>query len=209
MSVLAEHVARARPTAEQVAQLLELDPNSKLSIAAWEGMARGWPKDLTLTLSDDAQKVFRARYLAESTSIECKAAVLSVADKWSIRDLDQSVAAIQQSLFSMALDSSADADKRVGAWEQAVRLAPASSRVLDAVDSFFTPQLSPEVGAKAMDALQNARAEGLATKLLNLRKKLGPSLANSVIRLLLNRAETTAALLDAIEQGQFNSRICN
>ncbi len=102
VAVLAEHIARTNPTADKVEQLLDLNPQSKLTVAAWEGLARGWPKDLKLTLSDDAQKKFRDRFLAESTSIECKAAVLSVADKWSIRDLDQSVASIQGSLFDVA-----------------------------------------------------------------------------------------------------------
>ena len=103
IAVLAEHIARSNPTAEKSLSLLDLDPNSKLTVAAWEGLARGWPKDLTLTLSDEAQKKFRERYLVDSTSIEVKAALLSVADKWSIRDLDQSVAAIQGSLFDVAL----------------------------------------------------------------------------------------------------------
>jgi putative heme-binding domain-containing protein len=202
VSVLAEHVARSNPIAEKIAQLLELDVDSKLTIAAWEGLARGWPKDLTLTLSDESQKKFRDRFLADSTSIECKAAVLSVADKWSIRDLDHSVASIQGSLFEVALDSSANGDKRLSAWEQAIRLSPTSSRILGAAEKFFTPQLSPEIGNKAMDALQAARVEGLADQLLAARRKLGPSLASSALRLLLNRAETTTSLLDAIEKGQ-------
>ena len=226
ISVLAEHIARSNPTSEIIEQLLDLDPNSKLTVAAWEGLTKGWPtlpdeslqedrqrrrptraansrpQYLTLTLSDEAQKKFRDRFLADSTSVECKAAVLAVADKWSIRDLDNSVASIQRSLFDVALDSDADGDKRLSAWEQAVRLAPASPRILDAADKFFTPQLSPEIGNKAMDALQAARVEGLADKLLAARRNLGPSLANSVLRLLLNRAETTISLLDAIEKGQ-------
>lgn len=202
VSVLADHIARSRPTTETVEQLLDLDANSPLTVATWEGMARGWPKDLVLTLSDAAQTKFRDRFLADSTSIECKAAVLSVADKWSIRDLDQSVAAIQGSLFAFALDTATDDDKRLSAWEQAVRLAPTSSRILDASEQFFTPQLSPEIGNKAMDGLQAARVDGLAKKLLTMRRRLGPNLASSVIRLLLNRAETTTSLLDAVEQGE-------
>jgi uncharacterized protein len=52
ISVLAEHIARSNPTAEKVAQLLELDANSKLTVAAWEGLARGWPKSLTIALPE-------------------------------------------------------------------------------------------------------------------------------------------------------------
>lgn len=202
VSVLAEHIARSTPTVDKITELLELDASSKLTVATWEGLARGWPKDLTISFSESAQKKFRDRFLADSTSIECKAAVLSVADKWSIKDLDQSVASIQQSLFDIALSNSTDAEKRLISWEQAIRLAPSSSRILDATDKFFSPQLPPEIGNKAIEALQAARVDGLAKQLLNLRRKLGPSLAGSVLRLLLNRAETTVSLLDAIEQGQ-------
>ncbi len=202
VSALAEHVARSNPTAEKIARLLDLDSNSKLTVAALEGLARGWPKDLTLVLSEDAQKKFRDRFLAESTSVECKAAVLAVADKWSIRDLEQSVASIQESLLKIALDVSGDNDKRLNAWGQAIRLAPTNARILGAVDKLFTPQLTPEIGSKAMDALQAARVDGLANQLLTTRRKLGPSLASGVIRLLLSRSESTVSLLDAIEQGQ-------
>ena len=128
--------------------------------------------------------------------------MLAVGDKWSIRDLGQSVTAIQKSLFDVALDSDAEVERRLNAWEQAIRLAPTSSRILDAAENLFTPQLPPELGSKALDALQVARVDGLAMQLLTTRRKLGPSLASGVLRLLLNRAETTLALLDAIEQGQ-------
>ncbi len=202
VSVLAEHVARSNPTAENVTQLLNMNANARLTVAAWEGLARGWPKDLTLTLSEETQKIFRERFLAESTSIECKAAVLSVADKWSIRDLDKSVAAIQGSLFDRALDVKQSDDSRLNAWEQAIRLSPASQRILEATDRFFTPQLAPEIGARAMEALQAARVEGLAEQLLAARRKLSPGLASGVVRLLLNRADSTKSLLDAIERGQ-------
>ncbi len=202
VSVLAEHIARSSPTADQVAQLLDLDVNSKLALAAWEGLARGWPKDRTLALSNEAQKKFMDRFLADSTRIEIKAAVLSVADKWSIRDLDQSVASIQESLFGIALDNAADSERRLRAWEQAVRLAPSSARILNAAEAFFSPQLTPDIGNKALEVLQVARVEGLADQLLATRRKLGPSLANGVLRLLLNRAETTTSLLDAVEKGQ-------
>lgn len=204
VSVLAEHIARSKPDQEVIAQLLNLDPSSRLTVSAWEGLSRGWPKDYTVSLADASQKKFRERFLADSTSIECKAAVLSVADKWSIKDLEQSVAEIQQSLFEIALDTSLDNEKRLSSWEQAIRLSPNSERILDATAKFFTAQIAPDFGDKAMQALQAARVQGLAKQLLAARRKLSPSMGNSVFRVLLNRAETTATLLDSIEQGQIS-----
>jgi putative membrane-bound dehydrogenase-like protein len=202
VAVLAEHVARNRPNSDKIATLLEVDPNSPLTVAVWEGLARGWPRELTLQLSDAAQQKLRDRFLADSTSIDCKAALLSVADKWSVRDLEKSVSEIQRSLFDIALDPTADAEKRLNAWQQSIRLAPSNARILEATEKLFTPQLAPDLGSKAMDALQSARVDGLAKQLIAARRKLSPSLANGVLRLLLARAETTSLMLDAIEQGQ-------
>ncbi len=202
VGVLAEHIARSNPTADQIARLLDLNPQSRLTVAAWEGLARGWPKETTLTLSEEAQKKFRERFLADSVSIECKAAVLAVADKWSIRDLERSIASIQSSLFDIALDAKGESGERLNAWGQAIRLSPSSARILEASNAMFTPQLTPEMGNQAIDALQAARVEGLASQMLAARSKMSPSLASGVIRLLLSRTETTEILLDAVEQGK-------
>ncbi len=201
VGVLAEHIARSQPKADTIERLLAIAPNSPLAVPVWEGLARGWPKDLTLTLSESAQQSFRERYLAESTSVQCKAAILSVADKWSIKDLQQSVASIQDRLMTVALNTEETSANRIVAWEQAIRLLPDSPRIVTAVEGLFTPQLSPELGNQALDALQTARAEGLAAKLLEVRKRVGPTLASGILRVLLGRADTTAKLLDAIEQG--------
>ena len=199
--VLAEHIARSNPRAEDVVKLLKIDPNSTLAVALWEGLAKGWPNDLTLELSQDAQQEFRQRFLADDVTVANKAAVLAVADKWSIADLDKSVSSIQEKLFETALNPAENADQRLSAWDQAIRLAPASSRISEAIEAFFTPQLSPELGSKALDSLQGARVEGLANQLLGLRVKLGPKLGSGILTLLLARADMTEELLDAISSG--------
>jgi uncharacterized protein len=202
IGILAEHIARSNPTAEGVERLLDLDPNAPQTIAAIEGLARGWPRGATIELTKQGQVKFHERFLNESTSVETKAAVLAIADKWSIPDLDKSIAAIQESLFAIVFDAEATDSKRLDAWDQAIRIAPSSSKLLDAVNELFTPQLTPEIGAKALESLQAARVDGLGERLLAMRSKLGPSLANGVLRLLLSRAETTNLMLDAIEKGQ-------
>ncbi len=144
-------------------------------------MAKGFDADAF----GSAQQSFRERYLAESTSVQCKAAILSVADKWSIKDLQQSVASIQDRLMTVALNTEETSANRIVAWEQAIRLLPDSPRIVTAVEGLFTPQLSPELGNQALDALQTARAEGLAAKLLEVRKRVGPTLASGILRVLL------------------------
>ncbi len=201
VSVLAEHIARSNPSAEEIVKLLKIDPNSTLAIALWEGLAKGWPKDLKLELSQDAQQEFRQRFLAEDVTVANKAAVLAVADKWSIADLDKSVSSIQEKLFATALNPAENSEERLAAWDQAIRLAPSSSRISEAIDAFFTPQLAPEVGSEALDSLQAARVDGLANQLLALRVKLGPQLGSGILTLLLARADMTDELLNAISSG--------
>ena len=202
VSILAEHVARSKPKADDIEKLFEIDPKSPRTVAVWKGLAKGWPKDHKLTLSETAQISVRDRFLSEENSIESKAALLSVADKWSIANLDKIVADIQERLLDTSLDSKVAIDKRVDAWDQAIRIAPTSDRILKAVESLFTPQLNPEMGGKALDSLRSASVEGLSKSLLGLRGRLGPKLAASVLTLMLARTDTTSDLLSAIESGQ-------
>ncbi|MDV6030196.1 MAG: c-type cytochrome [Phycisphaera sp. RhM] len=202
VSVLAEHLARNRPTAEQIGQLLQIDPDSSLAVTVWEGLANGWPRDLTISLSEKSQQLVRDRFLAEDTSVESKAAILAVADKWSVENLNAIVGEIQDELLTTAMDADAEADARLSAWDQSIRLAPNSPKILDAVEEFFTPQLSPETGVEALRSLQAARVEGLTETLLESRASLGPKLGSQILTLLLSRAESTEDLLDAIAKGQ-------
>lgn len=202
ISVLAEHVARSQPTAEQIDQLLEISPESPLAVTVWEGLAKGWPRDLVLNLPEESQRIVREQFLANETSVESKAAILAVADKWSITHLGEIVGEIQDELMATAMDMDADSVNRLSAWDQAIRLAPTSPKILDAVDTFFTPQLAPEIGVAALSSLQSARVDGLSEALLDLKKSLGPRLGSQILTLLLSRADGTEDLLDAIADGQ-------
>ncbi len=206
VAVLAEHIARSQPTEAVVASLLEVDPASPLTISLWDGLAKGWPKDLTLTLSESDQATFRDRFLSADTNVESKAAVLAVADKWSIKNLDQAVSSIQDQLFATALDTDAESDQRLTAWDQAIKLAPTSGRILEAINSMLTPQLAPATGGKAIESLGSARVPGMAEELIAMRGQLGPKMAGDILTLLLARADTTTELLQAIADGkiQFN-----
>ena len=201
VAILAEHLARSQPTAEKIESLLEADPNSPLTISLWEGLAKGWPKELSVTLSDAAQSRFRESFLGDDTSVESKAAVLAVADKWWVKNLDEAVSSIQDQLFATALDTEADTASRLTAWDQAIKLAPASDRILDAIDTLLTPQLAPETGAKAIASLGAARVPGLTEKLISIRGSLGPKLTTEILTLLLARADTTTELLQVIADG--------
>ncbi|WP_372715480.1 PVC-type heme-binding CxxCH protein [Novipirellula sp.] len=202
ISVLAEHLARNQPTAEQISRLLEISPDSSVAVTVWEGLAKGWPRDLVLYLSDESQRIVREKFLANDTSVESKAAILAVADKWSITNLSEIVGEIQDELLATTMDADADLANRLSAWDQAIRLAPTSPKILDAVEAFFTPQLAPETGVAALSSLQASRVEGLSESLLDLRKSLGPEIGDQILTLLLSRADGTEDLLEAIADGQ-------
>ncbi len=202
VAVLSEHIARTHPTSAMIESLLKVDPASDLSISLWEGLAKGWPSELVITLSEDSQSIFRDRFLDDSISVESKAAVLAVADKWSIKNLDEAVTSIQDQLFANAFDTEAETASRLTAWDQAIKLAPTSLRILDRVDALLTPQLAPETGAKAVASLGAARVPGLTEKLISIRSTLGPKMASEILTLLLARTDTTTQLLQAIADGK-------
>ena len=202
VAVLAEHIGRTKPSAEKIESLFNVDPTSPLTVALWEGLAKGWPKDLTLSLSEAGQEKFRSRFLTDKTSVESKAAVLAVADKWSIKNLSEALSSIQDQLFSTALDTDVDSAARMTAWDQAIKLAPTSDRIMKAVGDMLTPQLAPATGSKAIASLGSARVVGLTDELISLRGKLGPTMAGEILTLLLARVDTTSELLQAIADGK-------
>lgn len=202
LGVLGEHFARSNPKGTDVEKLLEGDPNSIWAVAVWQGMAKGWPRDGKVELSAAAHSKAKERFLAESVSTENRAAFLAVADKWSIPGLLELAESIQSTLFQTALNASETADKRLEAWDQAIKLAPTSPNILRVTRQMLTPQLDPAIGSRALMALQAARVEGLSNEVLQLRKKLSPQLAGAALTLLLSRSESTRELLDAISEGK-------
>jgi hypothetical protein len=76
VGVLAEHIARNNPTADQIGRLLDTNPNSPLAVTLWNGLAKGWPRDFVVKISQEAQqkvtscfhKRLQSGLLAESCS---------------------------------------------------------------------------------------------------------------------------------------------
>ncbi|HUP78205.1 MAG TPA: PVC-type heme-binding CxxCH protein, partial [Pirellula sp.] len=74
IAVLAEHIARSKPTAEQIESLLSVNPQSPATVSIWEGLAKGWPKEHSVSLSEAIQQQFQERFLGDKTRVESKAA---------------------------------------------------------------------------------------------------------------------------------------
>jgi len=202
VGVLAEHIARNNPTADQIGRLLDTNPNSPLAVTLWNGLAKGWPRDSVVKISREAQQKVRERFLSEQSSVESKAAILSVADKWAIENLSDIVDEIQDELLTVALNTDTSAEKRLDAWDQAIRLSPSSPKLLDATEQLLTAQLAPETGVAAINSLEAARVDGLSQQLLELRQSLGPKLGSQILTFLLSRTDSTQHLLDAVENGK-------
>ncbi len=62
VGVLAEHIARSNPTAEQIESLLALSPNSKITLGVLQGLGKGWSRDHTVELSQEAQKTLASKF---------------------------------------------------------------------------------------------------------------------------------------------------
>ncbi|WP_146679789.1 PVC-type heme-binding CxxCH protein [Pirellula sp. SH-Sr6A] len=202
IAVLGEHVARSNPTPADLEKLLQGDPRSPAHVPVWQGLAKGWPREGKVELSQSAQDRIRKEFLAETIPIENRAALLSIADKWSIAGLPELAERIQGTLFQTALDANEPMEKRLEAWDQAIKLAPTSPNIMRAARQLLTPQLAPSPAMRALMSLQAARVEGLADEVLLLRKKLSPQVASAALTLLLSRAETTRELLDSIADGK-------
>jgi uncharacterized protein len=201
LKVLSEHVARKTANAEVISQLLKANPNSDVALAIWTGLEKGWPRGLIVQLPESVQLDFKQRFLSREVNLESKAAVLALAEKWTIGNLTEIVEQMQSELLKVVRDGTRETAERVTAWQQMIRLTPNSAALLVELDKLVTPQLDLELGKGLLSSLTAARVDGLAAKVLELRGRLSPTLAGQVLTMLLGRADTTLELLDAIEAG--------
>ncbi len=119
-----------------------------------------------------------------------------------MQNLDQIVGGIQGELFEVAMDGEQSNDARVKAWSQAILMAPSSPKILEAIEEFLVPQLPGSVAEPAINALQDARVEGLSEALIAQRLKLTPQTSSRILTMLLSRAESTKELLKAVSEGK-------
>lgn len=204
IGIVAEHYARGTPSniANLMTSAADADYAARAAVidAVLGGLARGWPKQSPAAISAEGEA--RLIALLRQSSPDAKGSLMTLAVSWKLPALETQVATIADEFLKVAADDRSSDEARVDAVSRYVTLRPADSRTAAAVLKLISARTSPETARGFLEALTASTSAATATALLDRYASFTPALRTAAVRVLLGRADWTAALVAALEQGR-------
>jgi hypothetical protein len=203
-AIIATHLARSRPTADQIGSVLSGIKSAKPDHATTvlEGLARGWPSDYSVQISNAVGDQLVASM--ESLPPSGKSLLVQLASRWGASSLKGHIEKIAGELFGMLKDDQGDAARRIDAAKQLVIMQSTDDQVVDQVLEVVSPQLAPDVARGVIDALRGSKSSRVASSLIDRASSFTPESKDAALRVLMARPETTTTMLEAIQQGKLS-----
>lgn len=199
LGILAEHVARGKPTARELEPMVVALPAGKPAVvtAILEGWNRGWSRDhqLEATPAIDAALL----KLLDTAPQSSQANLIRLASFWGSKELEKHVGQITGNLLAIVRQSDSALTERVAAIRQLLTIRPDDSAIVEQLLDMVTPQSPPEFSGGVLEALTASTAEDLGQQILNRWRTLTPAAKQVAIRTLLARPASVRALLNGLE----------
>ena len=199
--LITEHIARGRPTVEQMQQLLGGLENAspQLLDVVIRGLADGWPRDHRLKADKKLEDALTA--LLNKVPGSSRGKLLQLASLCGSTALDAYAKEIVESLLKVAGDPNATVEARVAAAKEAVSFQPDDTEILTSVLNQITTTSTPDLAIGLIEAALMSNSEALGPQLMERSGMLTPQAKSAAIRGILARPATTVSLLQAIEKG--------
>jgi len=196
-----EHIARGRPDAATVEQLLGLIDGSPAPMVEkmLAGLLRGWPKDYAVTLSPASEKQLVAVFTTLPAGSQGQ--LVRLAGAWGSHALDKFAGEIESALLASVGDATRSDAERAAAAQQLIGFQPHSDAAVTKVLDLITPKTSLEFSIQMIAALSGSQAQNLGPQLVERLSKFSPGARMAAIQVLLGRPATTRAFLDAVDAG--------
>ncbi len=172
---------------------------SAVSDSIVAGLAAGWPtsKAAKLTAADEAAFV----KAMTATSAASRGRLLKLAGAWGVKGLEAQLAEVAKGQLAVIADEKATDTARIDAARQVIEVMPADEKAAETIVNAVTAKTNPDLARGLFDVLSGSKAKNVGPLVV---AKLGtiPALARpAALRLVLARADSTAAFLDAVEKG--------
>ncbi|HXD87379.1 MAG TPA: PVC-type heme-binding CxxCH protein [Urbifossiella sp.] len=174
------------------------DSNPEIASAILAGLASGWPAKLSAKAADLGGEVGE---LLPKLSASSRAKLIRLATIWGVKGLDAQLAELTKAAYSTIADAKAADAERIEAAKQIVEFQPESADAVAKLLEVITPQASPAVATGIIEALGQSKAVGLGIAITAKLKDLSPAVRPAAIRLVLAKADSAKAFLDAVEKG--------
>lgn len=203
-TIVAEHFARGA-TADidtLMAALVDADAAAAATTidAVLAGLARGWPKKTPIRLSGAVES--RLGELLQRVSPNAKGSLLSLATAWELKSLESQLAAIAGDFLKAAADENANDEARIEAAARYVALRRAEAATATGILELISARTSPDGARGFVGALAASESPATAAALVERYPSFTPATRAVVLRVLLSRADGSARLAAALDDGR-------
>jgi uncharacterized protein len=198
---VAEHFARsgdAKGITELFARLPQASPEAAAAIVT--AVNRGWPRDKALKADEALDEALVA--LLTKLPPASHGQLASLASRWGSEALEKHSAEIAATYLEAARNSEATDQARIAAAQQLIAFRKSDPQAAASLLALVTPQTPPELAVGFLEAIGKSESPQTADVLIARAATMTPSARQAALRVLLSRADWTAALLAAAEEGR-------
>lgn len=201
LQIVEEHFARTKPSGEQLEVMIAATAEvpQDASVALLNGLTTGWQKDHSIKLSNELEASLI--HLLDQVPTAAKGSVIQLGTAFGSKELEKHAGKIVESLLKLIADQKVEQQARISAAKQLVEFRDSDEDVVSQLVEMVGAQSSPEFSNGIMEALLASRAKNLAEALIHRSRSMTPSARQSAMNVMLARPETTAAFLDAVDDG--------
>ncbi|MCE9561729.1 MAG: ThuA domain-containing protein [Planctomycetes bacterium] len=174
-----------------------------VAAAVINGWSAGWPANKPPILEKPDEKNIDPQIteLLKRLPVASRGKLIKLASAWGRKGLDAQLAEITKAAFATVADVKAKDADRIEAAQQIIEFQPnddaAALKLLEAVNEKATPALATGI----FDALAASKAKGVGAAVVGKLKDLPPTARPAAMRLVLAKADSAKAFLDAVEKG--------
>ncbi|MCA9208792.1 MAG: c-type cytochrome, partial [Planctomycetales bacterium] len=197
---VAEHWARS-DSAAQVNELLAAmaTGNPRTNAVILDGLQAGWPRDGEVKLSAESED--RLVALLESLPGPAQSQLVSLANRWGSKKLEEYGAKLAETLVETIQDEEAAEKARIEAARQLISFLPRNEDAVADILESISPRTSPLLAQGLIEAVGRSEAAEAGNLIVESLGSMTPSVRPIALQVLLGRADGTAALLDGVEDG--------
>ncbi len=185
--------------AAALAFLSNKEARSDVAAAIVNGLAAGWPANKTPKLDEFTDRYVGA--ILAKLPPASRGRLLKLASTWGVKGIEEQLAAITKAAFATLADAKAKDADRISAAAQVVEFQPDSDDAAAKLLATVTPEASDALTGGIFEALSQSKAKGVGVAVVAKLKDLPPAVRPAALRLVLAKADSAKAFLDAVEKG--------
>jgi putative heme-binding domain-containing protein len=205
VAIVAEHLARGGVDGTELATLLAalVAADARLSAPVLEAFATHWPDDRQVQLPSAADSAIE-RLLADAP-FEARGDLLRLARLWNAGNTAELQRQHSDALKAVVINEELGDEERLDAAQAWVRFDPVSDEVCESILQTITPETPQELLTGMLRAASESRSKSFGDVLVELYTTLLPQAREAVLEVLLEKTESTKALLHAIAENQIEA----